>query len=122
MSSSCSSNCSAELRLIALGGCGCGIEVTNGIAYSVGCQYINYTSLIDECNCIENILINNQTPPVYLSDGERITVELELNNNCTLCSQRIFCDCSGTAFTFIRKNNKLFIRLGGKLIQKLMKS
>lgn len=119
-SSSCSSNCSAELRLVPLGGCGCGIEVSGGIAYSIGCQHINYTSLVDNCNCIISVLINDQVPPVYLQDGEIINVSLEINPDCVLCAQSIICDC-GASYTLVRKNNKLFIRLSGNLIKKLIK-
>lgn len=121
-SSSCSANCSAELILVPLGCCGCGIEVSNNIAYSVGCQYITYSSFVDECDCILDILINGFIPPVYVEDGEPITIELEIKESCTLCTETIFCDCSNSfAYSLVKRNNKIFLRLKGNNVKNLLK-
>ena len=106
-----SCNCTATIDLTTQ----CGIEINNGIAYSIGTQTINY-NLTDECSCIKTVLINNQTPPVCVNDGEIININIE-TNNCRICNM-IGPYCFQTMFKI--KKGRLFINKK-YLIQKIKK-
>jgi hypothetical protein len=72
-----------NIDLVSLGGNGCGIEVSNGIVYSIGTQYITFTS---SSQCLNNVLINGLEPPVLVNDGEQITIEPIIDSSCNLIS------------------------------------
>lgn len=55
----------------------CAIEVSEGLAYSIGDQYLNVMIVGDTCGCLRPpaaLLINGKEPPVYVSDGDLINV------------------------------------------------
>jgi hypothetical protein len=58
------------------------VEVTDGVAYSIGSQYMSYTAT-DPCNCLAAVYINGEWPPVFIADGATIDVTIETTSNCT---------------------------------------
>jgi hypothetical protein len=75
-------SCCFDLSLVPLGGTGCGIEITAGLAFSIGTQLINYT-IADPCGCVQSVNINGQVPPTLVHDGEAVYVTLTTGVGCS---------------------------------------
>jgi hypothetical protein len=106
----------------------CGIEVSRGVMYSVGGQWINI-SYVGSCDCIiEPLLVNGQTPPVFVSDGGVINITPALEPGCTIYQKQF--TCSTNAFFFVKTeegmkivpNKSLVIALHKKKIMEKLKS
>jgi hypothetical protein len=109
---SCDYNCAISFRLIPLGGTGCGIEYDRNEEsfYSIGDQYISYSTPTGCPSCISIIKINEQTPPVFVNDGDEIIPRLITNPSCVICDELIECSTEPT-FAFVRSNGRLFVRV-----------
>lgn len=94
-------DCQVSLNIVGE----CGIEISNNIIYSIGCQLVNYTNLVDTCNCVDQIYINSVIPPTLVADGCPINVEVTLNPTCFLCEQLVSCQQGG--FSLKKKINLL---------------
>ena len=101
---------------IKLSGSGCGLEVADGIVYSIGNQTINATIQSEDCGCTGlsgSIMINSQVVPVSVCDGEVITVSL--SSPSYTCGTPVLSStsCSGSMSLFlvsrITSNNKIRI-------------
>lgn len=75
-----------SVTLVSLGGTGCGIEVTNGIAYSIGSQLIGAT-FSDPNGSIAGVYINGILAPALVSDGDVINVTVTPAGVYTNCGQ-----------------------------------
>lgn len=97
--SSSSCGCTVDVALTPMGGTGCGLELSGGIVYGVGDQYIGY-NLTDDCNCVNYVRINGEEPPVFVADGDPITVTV--NSRCDFCEElEPYCD---GGFSFMKRN------------------
>ena len=102
----CICSCTTTVNLIAQGGAGCGTEYTNGILYSIGSQYFSLT-YIDTCSTVSFITINNNVISVahggiignlpFISDGQPITISLNLPGTMSVCSTTTYCLSSGNS-------------------------
>lgn len=72
-----------EVTVLPLGGTGCGIELTDGVAYSIGTQQIGvgYSS-----DCFSVVLVNGNVPPVIVNDGDIIELSFIPNVSCSIAS------------------------------------
>jgi hypothetical protein len=112
-------NCTVTIVLVAQGGTGCGIEVTGGVAYSIGGQNISYTAT-DACGVISTVTINGGTPPVFVADGATITVGLTVVGAAEICStDTVTCPMAmGMLFKPKNNNGKLSIVVNRELLIK----
>jgi hypothetical protein len=76
------------------GGTGCGLEVKNGVAYSIGSQFVD-VSYADPC--VDSVLLNAKKPPVFVSDGQQIVLSVFIKGCCKIisisgpmCSKNLF--------------------------------
>lgn len=86
-SSCCRCDCTVTVTLTALGGAGCGIEFSGGTAYSVGDQNVG-AEVSDGCDIVNSVLINGGTAPVFVNDGDSISVSLTMKNNGYICESQ----------------------------------
>lgn len=78
-SSSCVTvDCEVDVNLVGE----CGLELSDGIIYSIGTQIVSVSSFTDDCECVLSILVNGFSVPYSATDGEVLTVTLLLNDGC----------------------------------------
>lgn len=99
-------DCTVTVTLIAE----CGVELSGGIAYSIGTQEVN-ASIEDPCDCVPDngLRINGFIPPTTVGDGEPIVVTIIPRPTCEICSQEIYC-LPGMKMAF---SNNVFIKRRG---------
>lgn len=83
-SSCCYCDCTVTVALVPQGGTGCGIEFTGGTAYSIGGQNVG-VNVTDGCDIVNSVLINGETAPAFVNDGEAISVSLTMKNGGYVC-------------------------------------
>lgn len=108
---------------VVVTGDGCGIEVEGGVAYSVGNQFIDATANSENCECEFDLLVNDQTPPALVCDGDVINVTLEEPNSCGCEEPTVECKTVGTPLfvTSRLKNGKIRLSLSANPIYKKLK-
>ncbi len=123
MSSSSSSVCGGcpqytfDVIITPLGGEGCGLEVTDGIIYSIGTQFISYTS---EDPCLGEVTINGETPPVLVEDGDIVSVEIDIKDSCCLVDiEGPICEEFVPAFAIRKINGKSVLYVKKSVLRKL---
>lgn len=66
----------------------CSIEVTGGVAYSIGDQCLSASISDNTCDCMPNgtddVRINGSPPPVCVNDGDTISVSIVPSPQCEL--------------------------------------
>ncbi len=82
-----------EAAILACGGCECqisvivsgpcGLELSGGIVYSIGDQSLS-VSAEDGCGCLTGVTVNGQSSSYVGEDGEPVTVEIEISDDCML--------------------------------------
>lgn len=84
----------------------CAVEVTGGAAYSVGSQWVNVAISGDTRECLPggsaDVLVNGLPPPVFVNDGEGISVSI--NSECPCFSEGPIC---GVSTPFLSKKQIL---------------
>ena len=104
-------NCVLTACLTTSGGSGCGVEYINGVIYSVCSQFIDVTVSDDSCVCLDNppFLINGDVPPVFVTDGGIIDIEVQIKSSCEIGSTTKKCTLSAFTLRKTRSGYKLII-------------
>lgn len=110
-STTCSVPCDTVCVEVYCGGilpCCC-LQLIGGIIYAVGNGYVTAPSTVEIPGCGEaNVLLNGMTPPIFVLDGEIVTVTLTFDPEypeCCCCCEQIDIDCSPCSGAFANKQS-----------------